>query len=81
MDVIVQSLPIQPNDPELFRCAGLEPRDYSVVVLKGAAALRAGWCDLSRDFIAAGTPGVTDSDLTRLPYRAVRRPIWPLDRG
>lgn len=79
VDIVVQSLPVQPNDPELFRCTGLDPGTYDVIVLKGAAALRAGWKGLVRDFVDAGTPGVTDTVLGRMPYRHVERPVWPLD--
>jgi hypothetical protein len=30
------------------------------------------------DFVDAGTPGVTDCDLRRLPYRVLDG-VWPLD--
>jgi microcystin degradation protein MlrC len=78
-DIVVQTLPVQPNDPELFRCMGLDPSDYHVVLLKGAAAVRAGWSSLVSRFIDAGTPGLSDSDLEHLTFRRAIRPIWPLD--
>jgi microcystin degradation protein MlrC len=68
VDIVVQQHPVQPNDPELFRSLGLDPEDYSVVLLKGAAAVRAGWADKARDVVDAATPGVTDSDLSRLDF-------------
>ena len=77
IDVVVQSLPVQPNDPEMFRSLGLDPTSYDIIALKGAAALRAGWQDLVTGFVDAGTRGVTDCDLTRLPYRRLRA-VWPL---
>lgn len=67
VDLVLQSTPIQPNDPELFRSMGLDPRDYRVALLKGAAALRAGWSGLADRFIDAATPGPCDADLSRLP--------------
>jgi microcystin degradation protein MlrC len=76
--VILQSLPVQPNDPEMFRCVGLRPEEHALVLLKGAAALRAGWASVVTDFVDAGTPGVTDCDLRRLPYE-VLQDVWPLD--
>lgn len=66
--VVVQQQPVQPNDPELFRSLGLTPEDYDVVLLKGAAAVRAAWSKVARDVVDAATPGVTDSDLTRLEF-------------
>ncbi len=79
-DVLVQERPVQPNDPELFRCLGLEPADYDIVLLKGAAAVRAGWAGLATAFVDAATPGVSDSHIERLQFRRARRPLWPLDR-
>lgn len=76
-DVVLQERPVQPNDPELFRCMGVEPADYRVVMLKGAAAIRAGWNGLAARFVDAGTPGVTDTRLERLEYHRAG-PLWPL---
>lgn len=69
LDIVVQRQPIQPNDPQLFRSLGLAPEQYDVVLLKGAAALRAGWATVADAVIDAATPGVTDSDLSRLQLR------------
>jgi microcystin degradation protein MlrC len=68
VDIVVQQHPVQPNDPELFRFLGLQPEEYDVVLLKGAAAVRAGWAGLAREVVDAATRGVTDSDLTRLDF-------------
>lgn len=77
-DVILQSLPVQPNDPEMFRHVGLDPDGYTLVLLKGAAALRAGWEPVVHGFVDAGTRGVTDCDLRRMPYRKLAD-VWPLN--
>lgn len=66
VDIVAQTLPLQPNDPELFRSVGIDPAGFDVVILKGAAAIRAGWAPLVDGFVDAGTPGCTDSDLSRL---------------
>lgn len=66
VDIVAQTLPVQPNDPELFRSVGIDPAGFDVVILKGAAAIRAGWAPLVDGFVDAGTPGCTDSDLSRL---------------
>jgi microcystin degradation protein MlrC len=78
LDILLQGRATQPNDPEMFRSAGLAPEDYDAVLLKGASALRAGWRTLASRFIAVSTRGVTDSDLERLPYQRLRGQVWPL---
>lgn len=67
LDLVLQSTPIQPNDPELFRSMGLDPGTYRIALLKGAAAIRAGWSPLAERFVDAATPGPCDADLSRLP--------------
>lgn len=86
VDIVIQGVAVQPNDPGMFTSLGLDPADYDVLVLKGAAALRAGWSHYTDQFVFAGTPGETDSVLERLRYRhaAVRtdhlRPVGRVER-
>lgn len=68
-DIVVQERPVQPNDPQLFRSLGISPEEYDVILLKGAAALRAAWAEVVDEIVDAATPGATDSDLSRLVYR------------
>jgi microcystin degradation protein MlrC len=79
VDLVVQGHPIQPNDPAQFIHCGLEPSQYGIVMLKGAAAVRAGWRGVARQFVEASTPGFTDSILQRLPFTRISRPLWPFD--
>jgi microcystin degradation protein MlrC len=76
LDLVVQEQPLQPNDPELFRALGLQPQDYEVALLKGAAAIRAGWADVASAFVDASSPGVTDSDLSRLTFEHAPAELW-----
>lgn len=72
LDVVVQGVPRQPNDPGMFTSLGIDPARYDVLLLKGAAALRAAWQPIASGFVDAGTPGETDSVLERLDYRRAR---------
>lgn len=76
VDLVIQGVARQPNDPQLFASLGVDPSAFDVLLLKGAAAVRAGWGPLVGGFVDAGTPGETDSVLSRLDYRrcAPRRP-------
>ncbi|QNA93792.1 M81 family metallopeptidase [Microbacterium sp. Se63.02b] len=57
LDLVVQGEARQPNDPHLFGSMGIDVGAYDVLLLKGAAALRAGWAPLVSGFVDAGTPG------------------------
>ena len=63
-----------------FRKAGVEPLAHKIVVVK-LGYLFPELKDVAPREIWALSPGYADQDLTRLPYRYVTRPIFPLDRG
>ena len=62
-----------------FRDAGIEPLEHKVVVVK-LGYLMPELRDVAPREILVLTPGYSDMELERLPYRYVTRPIFPLDR-
>ena len=63
-----------------FRRAGVEPLDHKIVVVK-LGYLMPELRDAAPREILALSPGYSDMDLTRLPYRYVTRPVFPLDKA
>src|SRR5262249_39484348 len=61
-----------------FRRAGIEPLRHKVVVVK-LGYLMAELRDAAPREILVLPPGCADMELSRLPFRHVRRPIFPLD--
>ena len=63
-----------------FTRLGLNPRTADIVVVKigylepELYAMQAGW-------IMALTPGGVNQDLARLPYKRIKRPMFPLDKN
>ncbi|HEU5315191.1 MAG TPA: M81 family metallopeptidase [Chloroflexota bacterium] len=64
--------------PSGFAAAGADAQSYKVVVVK-QGYLFPELRPIAARSILALTPGFTDLDLPRLPYRRVARPIYPLD--
>jgi microcystin degradation protein MlrC len=64
--------------PDDFRKAGIDPLQHKLVVVK-LGYLMAPLREIAPREILALTPGYADMDFTRLPYRYVTRPIFPLD--
>lgn len=62
-----------------LRKAGIEPLEHKIVVVK-LGYLMPELRDAAPREILALSPGYTDMNLNRLPYRYVTRPIFPLDR-
>lgn len=68
-----------PIDLNIFRSHGIEPTRLRVIGLKGKGHFRAAFEPIAARVVLVEGPGITGADLSRLTFRHVRRPIWPLD--
>jgi microcystin degradation protein MlrC len=68
-----------PFDAEQLRSVGITPERCRAIVVKSATAWRAAYVDMAGLVLEVDTPGICTTDLARLPYRHLRRPIYPLD--
>ncbi len=59
---------------------GLDPRDFALVQVKSAGAYRAEFEPIASVVYDLDTRGPWDSELTRMPYQRITRPLWPFDR-
>jgi microcystin degradation protein MlrC len=66
------------HSPDDFRKAGIDPLQHKMVVIK-LGYLMAPLREIAPREILALTPGYADMDFTRLPFKFVTRPIFPLD--
>jgi microcystin degradation protein MlrC len=79
IDILVASKRTQVLDPEPFLLHGIDVGRCRVVGLKSSAHFRAGFAPIAKHIVTADPPGITTSNLSNLPYRQLRRPIYPLD--
>lgn len=79
VEVLVSTRAETPIDLNVFRCHGIEPARHRVLGLKGKGHFRAAFEPIARRVVLVEGPGITGADLSRLTFRNVRRPIWPLD--
>ncbi|CAA9539602.1 MAG: hypothetical protein AVDCRST_MAG59-716 [uncultured Thermomicrobiales bacterium] len=79
VETLVTSRAETPIDLNVFRSHGIEPTRRTVLGLKGKGHFRASFEPISRRVALVEGPGITGADLSRLAFRHVRRPIWPLD--
>lgn len=79
VEVLVTTRAETPIDLNVFRCHGIDPTRKRVIGLKGKGHFRAAFEPIARRVVLVEGPGITGADLSRLAFRNVRRPIWPLD--
>jgi microcystin degradation protein MlrC len=79
VEVLVTEHAESPIDLNIFRSHGIEPTRKRVIALKGKGHFRASFEPIAERVVLVEGPGISGSDLSRLVFRHVRRPIWPLD--
>ena len=80
IDIVVNSNRNQVLDRACFRHAGIEPEAKKVLAVKSAHHFRAAFAPIARRIVVVDDGGgLTSRNYRTLPYRNVRRPVFPLD--
>ncbi len=79
IDVMCATNLLQLLDRNAFRMAGIEPTERSILVVKSSQHFRAAFGPIAGEILVVDGGGLTTRDYTRMPFRKLRRPIFPLD--
>ena len=77
--ILLTTRPTPPFDLGQWRSQGIDPEKLNVIGVKAAVGHRRAYDPIIRSSYTVSTPGPCSSDLFALPYRKLRRPIYPLD--
>lgn len=80
VELVVTELKVMPFDVGYLQVLGIQPELKRVITAKSAIAWQTAFGAMATQAIPVDTAGLTTIHLQRLPYRHVRRPIFPLDR-
>ncbi len=80
VEIVVISKHQEPNDLAAFTSVGIDPWRKRYVMIKSRVHWRAGLGELAKHVVDCAGTGVCTSDYTKLDFKNVRRPIFPLDR-
>ncbi|CAH1648577.1 Microcystinase C [Hyphomicrobiales bacterium] len=80
IEILVTTIRAQMTDLQQFRAFGIDPAAKRVVALKSMQHFRAAFEPIAGKVIVCDSGALCTPDLTKLPYRRARRPIFPLDR-
>jgi microcystin degradation protein MlrC len=78
-EVILTSRACLVFEPNHFRSLGIEPLERKILVCKAELQHRAGMATVARTFIDVDAPGLATQEVSRLPFKEIRRPVFPLD--
>ena len=68
-------------DLDFPRGLGVEPSDLKWIGIKSIHHYYAGFGPIAGNILRVGFPSCQPHDVRKLPYRRIRRPIWPLDES
>jgi microcystin degradation protein MlrC len=81
IDIILTEKSHAPNDPEIFRRNGIEPKDKKVLLLKSRGHFRAAYEPFSKLVLEVDAPGLTTPNLNWFNYENIPHPMWPFDKS
>lgn len=79
IEILVTTIRSQMTDLQQFRAFGIDPAAKRVVGLKSMQHFRAAFEPIAGKVTVCDSGALCTPDLSKLPYRRVRRPLFPLD--
>ena len=79
LTIMLTSAKLPPFDLGQWRSQGIDPEKLSIIGVKAAVGHRQAYDPIASASFTVRTSGPCTSDLASLPYRHVRRPVFPLD--
>lgn len=78
--IIVTSKRTPPFSISQITSCDVDPTKFQAIVAKGVHAPVAAYREVCREFVRVDTPGVTTADITSLPFRHRRKPLFPFEQ-
>ena len=79
VNILLTERKTPPLDLAQLRHIGIIPEAQAMIVVKSAVAYRAAYMPIASAVIEMDTAGLCSANLSRFPYRHLRRPVFPLD--
>ena len=78
VQILLITVRSQAMGTDCFTAMGCDLAAKKIVVVKSSQHFYAAYSKIAKQVIYVNAPGVVTSDLKSLPYRKIRRPLWPL---
>lgn len=79
IDILLHTERTQTFSPDGLSTLGIAPHDKRVIVVKSAQHFYEHFAKVASEVIYCNAPGGRSVDFASLPYKKLKRPIWPLD--
>jgi microcystin degradation protein MlrC len=79
LTILLTSAKLPPFDLGQWRSQGITPEDLKIIGVKAAVGHRSTYEPIASASFTVSTGGPCTANLSRLPYKHLRRPVFPLD--
>ncbi len=79
VDVIVNDMRNQIFSIDAFANIGIDPASRRILVVKSSNHFYASFSRIAPTILHCTTPGALNMDFASIPYRRLKRPVWPID--
>jgi microcystin degradation protein MlrC len=76
--ILLTSRKTPPFDLAQFRSQGIHPEQLKAIGIKAAVAHRRAYDRIAKGSYTVATPGPCTSRIETLPYKRLRRPVFPI---
>ncbi|MEN8210087.1 MAG: M81 family metallopeptidase [Thermodesulfobacteriota bacterium] len=80
VQIVLNSLRQQTFTPECFTKLGIDPLEKKLLVVKSHQHFHETFSPFSSDIIYATPPGTVSKNFTKIPFKNITRPVWPIDK-
>jgi microcystin degradation protein MlrC len=81
VDIVVTNCKRQTFGPDIFTDLGVDLSAKKAIVVKSAQHYRVMFKEIFAEDIVVDAPGVCPSDVSKLPFKRITRPLWPFDEN
>jgi microcystin degradation protein MlrC len=78
--LIITELRAMTVDPEQLVSLGISPKEMKVIIVKSTCDFKANYGLFTKEIIMLATSGPCSSDLLGLPFKNLKRPMYPWDQ-
>jgi microcystin degradation protein MlrC len=78
--LVITELRAMTTDPELFISLGLSLKEMKIIIVKSVSDFKANYEPLAKEIIMLDTPGPCSSNLLGLPFKNIKRPMYPWEQ-
>jgi len=77
--IVISERPASTWSPAFYSSLGYDPGEAQIVVVKTPQGFKIEYASIAKTILITNSHGIADPDVKSLPWKRIKRPIFPLD--